>query len=122
MDQILPPELTDLELEALRQIAVHPATRHIPYRVQSRLKDIGYAKEVLGGLVLTDDGLQRVTIDRERAPQARCGRLSSVAEADLPLRKTPPEEITLGKCEHQAWTSGPGVPAWCLLSFQISAN
>jgi len=25
----------------LRQIAVHPATRHIPYRVQSRLKDIG---------------------------------------------------------------------------------
>jgi hypothetical protein len=73
MDQILPPELTDLELEALREIAVHPATRHIPYRVQSRLKDIGYAKEVLGGLVLTDDGLQRVTIDRERAPEARCG-------------------------------------------------
>jgi hypothetical protein len=57
------PKLTDLELEALRQIAVHPATRDIPYRVQSRLKDLGYAKEVLGGLVLTDDGLQR--IDRE---------------------------------------------------------
>ena len=66
MVQILPPKLTDLELEALRQIAVHPATRHIPYRVQSRLKDIGYAKEVLGGLVLTDDGLQRIAIDRER--------------------------------------------------------
>jgi hypothetical protein len=73
VDQILPPELTDLELEALRQIAVHPATRHIPYRVQSRLKDIGYATEVLGGLVLTDDGLRRVTIDRERAAQSRCG-------------------------------------------------
>jgi hypothetical protein len=56
MDQILPPEFTDLALEALRQIAVHPARRRIPYRVQSRLKDIGYAKEVLGGLVLTDDG------------------------------------------------------------------
>jgi len=66
MHQILPPKLTDLELEALRQIAVHPARRHIPYRVQSRLKDIGYAKEVLGGLVLTDDGLQRIAIDRER--------------------------------------------------------
>ena len=66
MDQILPPKLTDLELEALRQIAVHPATRHISYRVQSRLRDIGYAKEVLGGLVLTDDGLQRIAIDRER--------------------------------------------------------
>jgi hypothetical protein len=58
-------QLTDLELEALRQIAEHPATRNIPDRVQSRLKDIGYAKEVLGGLVLTDDGLQRIAIDRE---------------------------------------------------------
>jgi hypothetical protein len=37
-----------------------------PSRVQSRLKDIGYAKEVLAGLVLTDDGLQRIAIDRER--------------------------------------------------------
>jgi hypothetical protein len=66
MDQIIPPKLTDLELEALRQIAVRPATHHIPDRVQSRLKDIGYAKEVLGGLVLTDHGLHRITIDRER--------------------------------------------------------
>jgi hypothetical protein len=66
MDQILPAELSDVELEALRQIGEHPATPHIPPRVQSRLKDIGYAKEVLGGLVLTDDGLQRIAIDRER--------------------------------------------------------
>ena len=65
MDQILPPKLTDLEFEALRPVAAHPATRHIPYRVQSRLKDIGYAKEVLGGIVLTDDGLRRIAIDRE---------------------------------------------------------
>ena len=65
MDQILPPELSDVELEALRQIAAHPATSHIPAHVQSRLKDIGYAKEVLGGLVLTDDGLQRIAIDRD---------------------------------------------------------
>jgi hypothetical protein len=50
----------------LRQIAAHPVTSHIPSDVQSRLKDIGYAKEVLGGLVLTDDGLQRIAIDRER--------------------------------------------------------
>jgi hypothetical protein len=66
MDQIIPPKLTGLELEALRQIAAHPALCHIPYRVQSRLKDIGYAREVLGGLILTDDGLQRIAIDRER--------------------------------------------------------
>ena len=63
MDQILPPELSDLELEALREIAVHPASHHTPFRVECRLKDIGYAKEVLGDLVLTDDGLQRVAVD-----------------------------------------------------------
>jgi hypothetical protein len=58
--KILPPQLSEVELEALRQIAAHPVTSHIPSRVQSRLKDIGYAKEVLGDLVLTDDGLQRI--------------------------------------------------------------
>jgi hypothetical protein len=67
MDQILPPELDDVELEALREIAVHPASHHTPLRVESRLKDIGYAKEVLGDLVLTDDGLRRAAIDRSRA-------------------------------------------------------
>jgi hypothetical protein len=66
MDQILPPKLTDLELEASRQIAVHPAACHIPYPVQSRLKDIGYAKEVLGGLVLTDDGLRACLATAEK--------------------------------------------------------
>jgi hypothetical protein len=61
MDQILPPELNDLEFEALRQLAAHPTTHNIPSRIQSRLKDIGYAKEVLGGIVLTKDGLQRIS-------------------------------------------------------------
>ena len=60
MDQILPPELNDLEFEALRQLAAHPTTHHIPSRIQSRLKDIGYLKEVLGGIVLTEEGLQRI--------------------------------------------------------------
>jgi hypothetical protein len=45
MDQILPPELNDLEFEALRQLAAHPTTCHIPSGIESRLKDIGYAKE-----------------------------------------------------------------------------
>jgi hypothetical protein len=58
MDQILPPELNAFEIEALRQIAAHPASHHVPSRIQSRLKDIGYVKEVLGGIVLTDDGLR----------------------------------------------------------------
>jgi hypothetical protein len=60
MDQILPPELNDFELQGMRQIAAHLVTLHIPSRIQSRLKDIGYAKEASGGLVLTDDGLQRL--------------------------------------------------------------
>jgi hypothetical protein len=67
MDQILPPTLDDVELEALQEIAVHPATHHAPLRVQSRLKDIGYAKEVLGDIVLTDDGLQRAAKSKTAA-------------------------------------------------------
>jgi hypothetical protein len=64
MDQILPPELSDAELEALREIAAHPATHRIASCVQSRLKDVGYAKDVLGSLVLTDDGLQRIAMNK----------------------------------------------------------
>ena len=65
MDQILPPELNELEFEALRQFAAHPTSHHIPPRIQSRLRDIGYAKEVLGGgIVLTKDGLQRISEGR----------------------------------------------------------
>src|SRR5881227_3924460 len=60
MDQILPPELNRFEFEAMRQIAVHPTTCHVPSAIRSRLQDIGYAKEVLGRLVLTPDGLKRV--------------------------------------------------------------
>ena len=60
MDQILPPTLNEIELDALRQIAAHPVTRHIPAHIRSRLMDIGYTKEVLRAIVLTDDGLQRI--------------------------------------------------------------
>jgi hypothetical protein len=60
MDQILPPELSNAELEAMEEIAVHPATHHVAPRVQTRLKDVGYAREVLGEVVLTEDGLQRI--------------------------------------------------------------
>jgi hypothetical protein len=56
MDQILPPELNDFEFQAMRQIAAHLVTLHIPSRIQFRLKDIGYAKEASGGLVLTMTG------------------------------------------------------------------
>jgi hypothetical protein len=58
MDQVLPPTLTDNELDALRQIAAHPVTRHIPAHIRSRLMDLGYTKEVLGAIVLTDVGIR----------------------------------------------------------------
>jgi hypothetical protein len=41
MDQILPPGLNDLGFEALRQLAAHPITFHIPSDIESRLKNIG---------------------------------------------------------------------------------
>jgi hypothetical protein len=64
MDQILPRELSAFEFESLRQIAAHPTAHHVPSRVQSRLKDIGYVKEVLGSLIVTDDGLQRIALNK----------------------------------------------------------
>jgi hypothetical protein len=60
MDQILPPELNAFEIDAMRQIAAHPAACHIPSAIKTRLKDIGYAKEVPGWFVLTEDGLERM--------------------------------------------------------------
>ena len=82
MDQILPPELDDLELEALREIAVHPASHHTPLRVESRLKDIGYAREVLGDLVLTDDGLRRVAADRSTSTASAPGTPTLSGDAE----------------------------------------
>jgi hypothetical protein len=64
MDQILPPELSASEFEALLQIAAHPASCDIPPNVQCRLMDIGYLKEVLGGIVVTADGLQRIALEK----------------------------------------------------------
>ena len=64
MDQILPPELSDAELEAMEEIAEHPATHHVAPRVQARLKDVGYAKGVLGEVVLTEEGLQRIAMNK----------------------------------------------------------
>ena len=78
MDQILPPVLNDFEFEAMRQLAVHPATCHIPSAIQSRLKNIGYAKEVLGRLILTGDGLQRIA---QLTAQSRLRRYSNNASA-----------------------------------------
>jgi hypothetical protein len=70
MDQIMPPELNDLELEALRRLAVHPGTSFIPYRIHARLRDIGYTRDILGSIVLTEDGWQRVAMSKGRTSTA----------------------------------------------------
>ena len=64
MDQILPPKPNDLKFQTLRQIKLHPTTRNIPSRIQSRLRDLGHTKDVLGGIVPTDDGLQRIEVGK----------------------------------------------------------
>ena len=61
MAQILPQKLSDMEFQTLRQIKLHPTTR-VPSYIQFRLRDLGYTKEILGGTVLTDDGLQRIAM------------------------------------------------------------
>jgi hypothetical protein len=45
-------------------LAAHAASHHVPVRVQSRFKDIGYLKDVLGPFVVTDDGLQRIALNK----------------------------------------------------------
>jgi len=67
---------------------VHPAARHIPDRVQSRLKDIGYAKEVSGGIVLTDDGFRRIAIDRGQGFAAGYPETAKLSEVMLHLNET----------------------------------
>jgi hypothetical protein len=60
------------EFDALRQIVAHPASCHIPPNIQSRLRDIGYLKEVLDGIVVTADGLQRIAMENgSMRPDAR---------------------------------------------------
>ena len=66
MAHILPPTLNEIELDALRQIATHPVTRHIPAHIRSRLMDIGYTKGVLGAIVTAYRELRRA--NDQKAP------------------------------------------------------
>ena len=62
MRQFLPDPLTREEFAALKQIddAGKPGT--IPAKIRERLILIGYAKEVLGGLIVTDEGMLRIVM------------------------------------------------------------
>jgi hypothetical protein len=62
MSIFLPDPLTREELTALRAVAVAPPLRGLPYKIQRRLVDLGFAETVRGGLIATEDGLMRVAL------------------------------------------------------------
>ena len=62
MNLFLPDPLTREEMSALRLIATAPPLRGLPYKVQKRLIDLGFAEAVRGGLIATEDGLLRIKI------------------------------------------------------------
>ena len=62
MNLFLPDPLTREEMSALKLIATAPPLRGLPYKVQKRLVDLGFAETVRGGLIATEDGLLRIKI------------------------------------------------------------
>jgi len=61
MRQFLPDPLTREEFAALKQID-DAMEFEIPAEIQERLILIGYVKEVLGGLIVTYEGMLRIVM------------------------------------------------------------
>ena len=62
MRQFLPDPLTPEEFAALKQNCVARQHRTIPAKIRERLILIGYVKEALGGLIVTDEGMLRIVM------------------------------------------------------------
>jgi hypothetical protein len=62
MSIFLPDPLTREELTALKVVAAAPPLRGLPYKIQRRLVDLGFAQTVRGGLIATEDGLLRIQL------------------------------------------------------------
>jgi hypothetical protein len=62
MSIFLPDPLTPDELTALKIVAATPPLRGLPYKIQRRLVDLGFAQTVRGGLIVTEDGLLRIQL------------------------------------------------------------
>jgi hypothetical protein len=56
----MPETLTTEEFKALKQIGDARAKSSIPTKIRDRLIEIGYAKEVFGSPVITEDGMLRM--------------------------------------------------------------
>jgi hypothetical protein len=64
MLQFLPDPITSQELTALRLIAHQPTTRDIDAVTRERLLILGYARVVLGGLALTNEGFLQIAMNK----------------------------------------------------------
>ena len=59
-----PEPLSRDEFSALMGVSVSPPSRTMPAEIQSRLLKLGYIEDVLGNLVITDDGVKRIALGR----------------------------------------------------------
>jgi len=62
MRQFLPDPLTREKFAALKQIDDAREYETIPVEIQERLILIGYVEEVLGGLIVTHEGMLRIVM------------------------------------------------------------
>ena len=60
----MPEVLTKEEFCALKQIGDARERETIPAKIRDRLILIGYAEEVLGNLVIADDGMLRIAMGK----------------------------------------------------------
>jgi hypothetical protein len=62
MPKSTPESLSSDEFAALKAVRVSLPSPAISSEIESRLLQLGYIEEVLGNLVLTDDGMKRIAI------------------------------------------------------------
>jgi hypothetical protein len=52
--------LSDDEFATLKQLSLSFARGTVPSRISDRLKSLGYANEIMGNLIITDNGSARL--------------------------------------------------------------
>jgi hypothetical protein len=64
MSKLAPEPLSSDEFATLKAVSVSPLSRAVPGPIQSQLLRLGYVAEVLGNLVITDDGIRRLALGK----------------------------------------------------------
>jgi hypothetical protein len=62
MPKSTPEPLSSDEFAALKAVSISLPSPAIPAEIESRLLQLGYIEEVLGNLVLTDEGVKRIAL------------------------------------------------------------